>query len=55
MGKVRCDKCERLLRTRCLRQHRVNGQMWCKACLKKYGENKFYNPNPKRQLLIGKF
>lgn len=40
--KSNCEKCGRILTTRKLRQHKVTGEMWCKRCLKKYGENKFY-------------
>jgi hypothetical protein len=46
--KNKCEKCGRLYRTRNLREHRVTKEIWCRICLKKYGENPFYIPQIKK-------
>tara|TARA_Y100000310_G_scaffold295555_1_gene327045 strand:+ start:7172 stop:7525 length:354 start_codon:yes stop_codon:yes gene_type:complete len=38
-----CDKCLELKTNSKLKLHRPTGQLRCWNCMKKYGENKFYN------------
>jgi len=56
--KKNCQKCGVLYRTRCLRPHRLNKELWCRLCLIRYGENKFYTPQEsitKKSDTIGKW
>ena len=42
--KIRCEKCGRLISKSRLRINRINKEIWCKRCFRKYGENRFYAP-----------
>jgi len=42
--KKRCEKCGRLISKSRLRINRINKEIWCKRCFRKYGENRFYAP-----------
>jgi hypothetical protein len=48
--KKECEKCHKLFRQGKLRRHRLNNQLWCRRCLNKYGENKFYIPKEERNV-----
>jgi hypothetical protein len=39
--KKECAKCKKVYNQKKLRINRVNGELWCRICLNRFGENKF--------------
>ncbi|MFA6074070.1 MAG: hypothetical protein WC758_08185 [Candidatus Woesearchaeota archaeon] len=44
--KEKCEKCGKIYNKKKLRPNKLTGELWCKICLNRYGENKFnLHPN----------
>ena len=40
--KLRCEKCNRLIRKCKLKKNKITSELMCSMCLRRYGENKYY-------------
>jgi len=56
-NKKKCEKCGVLYRSCSLHKHKPTGELRCRRCIAKYGENKYYIPlkERKNQNYIGKY